>query len=353
MTQYSDTDLVHAVTTGCKLANPNSPETTSQRQFDQVRATSGIKCPFAADIAKRLKFSWPELTVLVFDETRNPLHSIGSRRRNRETEGGEGFEHCVEAVRTAAASIGRNDIKLDDYEQWRYQLMSKSRGQRRDELEVRFPVYTQVRRLGWDKVAAAAGLQFVDERAKRRGVKYVDGMERFLRHHGYLPTDRELLAYAKEEGFALGNRTKSIKVLQGDLFFRRRERGLWTPEEQPKRKLFPGKSPELSDALRKELDLERPHDLDRAQRYQPKPRWTIPLIEAGLDRATRELPPKQHLTASRLRLIAKNCDDGGIPSFNITYQHGKKIGKSFKDFRDEAVARVRREDAERSRADQP
>jgi hypothetical protein len=264
--------------------------------------------------------------------------SVQSRQRERKGEGNPGLAYCADAVRWLADHLGRDDLTVHDYEYERDRLLSRSRGTKKQELALRLPIWSNLQAIGWARVAERAGLKTVDRRTLRVGMERADALERHLMLRGFLPNDKELEAFAREEGFALAKREKSIRGQYVELFFRRKEQGLWTPDSRPRNHLTPQDFPEISPKLRAELGLV---DLAAVEviPHQPRDRWTIERIEAGLDEALRRLPPGQNLTASRLRQLASRSD-GAIPSQTIVHKHAGYIGKTFSQLRDEALARA-------------
>ena len=336
--KYSESELIEYVRRVCIEARPDDPTRTSGREFDQTRKSAHLRGPSAARVADRLAYHWPDLLALVFDDRRNPIMSVMSRQRNRRVEGNPGFDRCAEAVRTVAQMLGQRYITLNDYEEARAEALASCRGSNRIQLAQRLPLRNQVRAFDWKELVEAAGLEYTDRRQLRDGIPAIDAMERHLMLRGYLPNHRELFAFAKAEGFAVKKPTKSIKGCYVELHFRNKERGRYSPEDRPRRSSqIPGEIPEIGDSIRRQIGLSEIGQSPE-RRYQPRQRWTLELVEQGLDEALLRLPAGQNLSASRLRQLASKWP-GTIPSQTIVHRYAKEVGKTFSQLRDEAVAR--------------
>jgi hypothetical protein len=219
-------------------ANPAAPERTSQRQWDEARATAGHPdAPTARAICMSLKVSWQELLTLVFNEERNTTMSAAANQRawfKVPTE-----EEIFFALRFVAMKRGVETLSYADYERGREQLIAADKKRMGNEsvLEQVLPRAGQIwNACGKDWEYALTVAQLTPQRQVKHETSMpvedvYDALVRWTgaRPQGWLTLDR----FAQMANLPMSRRLgrKPFKQLEKAIIAKRKKQGLPVPKQ--------------------------------------------------------------------------------------------------------------------------
>jgi hypothetical protein len=297
-------------------ACPADPMTVTQRAFNAARQGAGHpECPEASYIVRRLGYSWPEFLKLALAENGSSFKTLAQHTREW---GQPDIRTCALALRAVAHRLQAKTVRPNEYALEREEIIRRSRGTNRVQLEEQLPTHGQVEHYGWDRVLEEAALKTRPGVPRVQGVPMPDAIERFLIVQGRLPSHTDIIRFAKEQGFALGKNKQILKDIE-ELRERRSQRGLWTPARLPK----PTQQPPWQSSAVPGLDAKNP----RVRRGY----WTLELVEEGLSLAVENLKPGEQLTVQALLRMSKSIE--GIPAPSVVGRVAKENGTSFSTLR--------------------
>lgn len=335
--KYTPGELVEAVRVVSAVACPEHPASCTQTQFDAARDPAGLpELPRARAIAARLHISWGYLLEVTHDPDRNAWKTITAQRGN---QGRKGFtlDEIYAAMRHVAGYLGQPTITRADYERGRELIVAADRrAYRHGGHGTRIlPDINQVdghlrsRGVKWTEALQAAGLQPHRPKA-HAALTPLEATRRYADENGYAPRG---LAQLRKWGAAAGEAVKEHRA------------------------------PEMRDALA-QVNAEREaagqppleptprgftfaHIVRRENASAPKRsrgRSKAELI-GGMARAMHYLQPGENLGIRELKRIARDHAGQDIPSSSTISAQAKKRGETFVQWRDEAAALFRRQEA--------
>jgi hypothetical protein len=154
--------LLDAVLEIASLANPTSPRTVSQRQFDAARARSlfypGL--PRAKHIAERLKMTWPDVLAVAHAHRDEQNHLLGAKGRGPAAKWVT-RENSASALAVVAKRLNANSLTEGEYRREREKMLAADAKRWMHGGQLRMPTEQQVvgAHGSWDAALSAAGLQ--------------------------------------------------------------------------------------------------------------------------------------------------------------------------------------------------
>jgi hypothetical protein len=289
-------------------------------------------------LVRGLKTPWRILLITIFDEERDEIHFLSTRRRGKGDKFPVDRRTCASALRLAAKRRGVDALKPHEYAEEREKVIGSSRGINRQQKLLRWPNGTQIEHFGWSQISREAGLE-VPEQTKGRnsGLPYTEGLRVFLEHFGYLPAEIPFRRAFVDRGLHLAvadmNHTESI----AELHRQRATVGLWTPS----RRLIGNRDtvPEIPESVEVAFEAEM-SELKKQYISTPRGHWNLERVESAMDRALEKLPAGRCLTRRKFDEMSRG--DPTMPFMSAVQRVCAKNDTTFATLREEALRRRER-----------
>jgi hypothetical protein len=288
-TAYDASGRYELVREVAEAANSRNPRSTTQRQFDDARATAGHPdAPTARAICMSLKIGWTALLEIVFSDERNTPMSAAAHNRAWMNVPSE--EEIYFALRFAAMRHDVKTLSYAEYEKWRDELVAADKRRHGNEsvLEQALPRAGRIWNAcgkDWNYALTVAGLAVRGAVKHQYSIALDDIYDAFVRWtgarpQGWLTLDRLAQMLSVPMSRKLGR--KPFPQVEKSIISRRKKAGLATPKQVMN--MGEAKKLPLPD------DLLAATGADARTPRKPKRDWTYETVLGCLAEYVKTLP---------------------------------------------------------------
>lgn len=312
-------------------ADPERPESVSQRRYDETRVAIGHGAtPRADKLASRWRVSWATFRehALNASDPGQALAISGKQQVRRVLTRAE----AVSAVARVAASLRVDRMQPHDYEVGRRALNARAAARHKHGAHLTpLPSGGNIARaFKWHEIAAEAGI--VTSREARPVLARWQAVVAFVEHYGFQPRGEEVRWLGRHHGIQLVIHTaephrQAITTAQEHF----NQLGRWFP---PTRYGF--KPPEGWESYGDDSEALAALAEQHPRQRTSKEGWTLDELRVVFSRAFDAIGPGERLTVERYRGLPK---DDGFPSVKTIARCAKTHGLTFHGLANEEAAR--------------
>jgi hypothetical protein len=312
----SPLELLELVAVIARHANPDDPQSVSQRAWDAARAVSDERAPRAHAISQRLGVPWRTVLRVALGNPDDAWRQLTSHQADKGRKGIT-LDAVIVAMRQAALRLGDSHLDRGQYRAAREQIMAASRGARRgraSHAEDAMPTLNQLdfvlrqHDLDWAQALERAELASHSTTRKRRALSAEEAVRAFVEDFGAVPRgSKQMRAWSQRIRLSIG--TPGSPAIKDAVAAVQAERAT------------AGKPPWPVAGARLHLTATKREDEADPRAPAPRRNWDRAALIRGMARAVRLLAPGQQLDERTLKRLAEDHPHVGIPSYSSLNRH--------------------------------